>query len=171
MTVDDELRDTIRHLADIEAIRNVKATYAYYADGGFEGNIADVEVWSAIFTEDAVWDGGPVIGSFTGLAALRKVERISATGAVVAATIGGWSCAAPGPAQFDGTYEIDRLPIGESYTVYAEALNGVVSPAQIVPATAGLCRNSTTDPGWPPQQACTVPPLDVSFTTRTLPGP
>jgi len=109
--------------------------------------------------------------SVTGIFGSQVVAINSATGAVVAATIGGWSCAAPGPAQFDGTYEIDRLPIGESYTVYAEALNGVVSPAQIVPATAGLCRNSTTDPGWPPQQACTVPPLDVSFTTRTLPGP
>ena len=69
----------------------------------------------------------------------------------------------------DGTYEIDRLPVGESYTIYAEPLNGVVDPSQITPATA-LCRNSTTDPGWPPLQGCTVPAVDISFTTRTLPG-
>jgi hypothetical protein len=90
---------------------------------------------------------------------------------VIAATLGGWSCTAPGPAQFDGSYEIDRLPVGESYTVYAEPLNGVVSPSQVTPALTTLCRNPTTDPGWPPLQGCIVPAADVSFTTRTLPGP
>ncbi len=107
----------------------------------------------------------------TGIFGAQVVAVNSSTGAVIAATIGGWSCTAPGPAQFDGTYEIDRLAVGTRYLVYAEPLNGVVSPAQITPATAGLCRNSVTDPGWPPLQACTVPAVDVSFTTRTLPGP
>jgi hypothetical protein len=93
------------------------------------------------------------------------------SGAVVAATIGGWSCTGEGPAQFDGSYEIDRLPVGRSYTVYAEPLDGVVVPAQISPAIASLCRNSTTDAGWPPLQACVVPDADTSFTTRTRPGP
>ena len=102
------------------------------------------------------------------------VVAMDATGAVIAATIGGWSCAAPGPAQFDGTYEIDRLAVaaaGQSYTVYAEPLNGVVGPAQVIPAIASLCRNSITDPGWPPLQSCVVPSVDLSFTTRTQPGP
>ncbi len=107
----------------------------------------------------------------TGIFGAHVVAVDASSGAVIAATIGGWSCSAPGPAQFDGTYEIDRLAVGASYVVYAEPLNGVVSPAQITPATAGLCRNSATDPGWPPLQACTVPAVDVSFTTRTLPGP
>jgi hypothetical protein len=107
----------------------------------------------------------------TGIFGAQVVAVDSASGAVIAATIGGWSCSAPGPAQFDGTYEIGRLAVGASYVVYAEPLNGVVSPAQITPATAGLCRNTTTDPGWPQLQACTVPAVDVSFTTRTLPGP
>jgi hypothetical protein len=107
----------------------------------------------------------------TGIFGAQVVAVNSATGAVIAGTIGGWSCTAPGPAQFDGTYEIDRLAVGARYLVYAEPLNGIVSPAQITPATAGLCRNSATDPDWPPLQACTVPAADVSFTTRTLPGP
>src|SRR5271163_3109650 len=107
----------------------------------------------------------------TGIFGAQVVAVDAASGVVIAATIGGWSCSAPGPAQFDGTYEIDRLAVGASYLVYAEPLNGVVSPAQITPATAGLCRNSNTDPGWPPLQACTVPGVDVGFTTRTLPGP
>ena len=103
----------------------------------------------------------------TGIFGAHVVAVDAGTGAVIAGTLGGWSCAAPGPAQFDGAYEIDRLPVGRSYTVYAEPLNGTVAPAQISPAIVSLCRNATTDPGWPPQQACVVPAADTSFTTRT----
>lgn len=85
--------------------------------------------------------------------------------------IGGWSCTAPGPTQFDGTYEIDGLAVGNSYTVYAEALNGAVDPSQFDYAIASLCRNVAGDPGWPPLQACVVPTVNISFTTRTRPGP
>jgi len=53
-----------------------------------------------------------------------------ATGAVIGATVGGWSCAAPGPVQFDGTYQIGGWLAGGSYTVYAEALNGGADPSQ-----------------------------------------
>jgi hypothetical protein len=101
-----------------------------------------------------------------------QVAAVDATsGAVVGATIGGWSCTAPGPAQFDGTYEIDGLAVGHSYTVYAEALNGAVDPSQFVNAIASLCRNTVSDPGWPPLQGCVVPAADISFTARTRPGP
>ena len=106
----------------------------------------------------------------TGIFGSHVVAVDATSGAVIGATIGGWSCAAPGPAQFDGSYEIDRLPVGRSYTVYAEALNGVVDPSQISNATATLCRNPTTDAGWPPLQGCDVPEVDISFTTRTRPG-
>jgi hypothetical protein len=51
--------------------------------------------------------------------------------------------------------------VGHSYTVYAEPLDGVVAPAQISPAIVSLCRNSTTDAGWPPLQACVVPAVDL----------
>jgi hypothetical protein len=103
----------------------------------------------------------------TGIFGAHVVAMDQASGAVIAGTIAGWSCAAPGPAQFDGSYHIERLPLGHSYTVYAEPLNGVVSPAQISPAIATLCRNPATDPGWPPLQACVVPAANVSFTTRS----
>jgi hypothetical protein len=93
------------------------------------------------------------------------------SGAVVGATIGGWSCTALGPAQFDGTYEVDGLAVGHSYTVYAEALNGAVDPSQFANAIVSLCRNPVSDPGWPPLQGCVVPAVDVSFTARTRPGP
>jgi len=107
----------------------------------------------------------------TGIFGSHVVAVDTASGAAVGATIGGWSCAAPGPAQFDGTYEIDGLAVGHSYTVYAEALNGAVDPSSISNAIVPLCRNSMTDAGWPPLQGCVVPAVDTSFTTRTRPGP
>ena len=107
----------------------------------------------------------------TGVFAAQVVAVDAVSGAVVGATIGGWSCTAPGPAQFDGAYEIDGLAVGHSYTVYAEALNGAVDPSQFDYAIASLCRNTVSDAGWPPLQGCVVPAADISFTTRTRPGP
>jgi hypothetical protein len=105
----------------------------------------------------------------TGVFGSHVVAVDAASGAIVGATVGGWSCSDPGPAQFDGSYAIERLPIGSSYLIYAEPLNGAVDPSEISNATASLCRNSTSDPGWPSLQGCVAPP--VSFTVRTQPGP
>jgi Matrixin len=77
----------------------------------------------------------------TGIFGAHVVAVDADSGAVIAATIGGWSCVDPGPAQFDGSYEIDRLPVGHDYSVYAEPLDGAVSPAQIAPAMTTVCRN------------------------------
>lgn len=103
----------------------------------------------------------------TGIFGAHVVAVDQASGAVMAGTMAGWSCAAPGPAQFDGGYRLEHLHVGHEYTVYAEPLDGVVSPGQITPALATLCRNSTSDPGWPPLQGCVVPTADISFTTRS----
>jgi Matrixin len=105
----------------------------------------------------------------TGIFGAHVVAVDAASGAVIGATIGGWSCAAPGLAQFDGIYEIGHLPVGHSYQLYAEPLENTVYPSLVSPATASLCRNPTTDPGWPPLQACVVPTVNTSFTTRTRP--
>jgi hypothetical protein len=107
----------------------------------------------------------------TGVFGAQVVAVDAASGAVAGAVIGGWSCAAPGPAQFDGAYQIDGLAVGHSYTVYAEALNGVVDPSQFDNAIVSLCRNVVTDAGWPPLLGCVVPAVDASFTARTRPGP
>ena len=77
----------------------------------------------------------------TGVFCAQVVAVDAASGAAAGAVIGGWSCAAPGPAQFDGTYQIDGLAVGHSYTVYAEALNGAVDPSQFDNAIVALCRN------------------------------
>ncbi len=54
------------------------------------------------------------------------------TGSVIAATLGGWSCnAANQKLQFDGSYEIQRLPLNHNYKIYAEPLEGLVTPANL----------------------------------------
>jgi hypothetical protein len=106
----------------------------------------------------------------TGIFGAHIVAVDAASGAVIGASLGGWSCVAPGPTQFDGTYEISHLPVGHSYQVYAEPLDNTVYPSLVSPAIASLCRNPTTDAGWPPLQACVVPAVNTSFTTRIRPG-
>lgn len=107
----------------------------------------------------------------TGIFGAHVVAVDVSTGNAIAGALGGWSCQATGPAQFDGTYLIAHLPVGRSYSVYAEPLDGVVLPASVSPALTTLCRNVTTDPGWPPAQACVVPAVDQQFTVRMLPAP
>ncbi len=109
----------------------------------------------------------------TGIFGAHVVAVDSATGEVVAAVLAGWSCNDPGPAQFDGTYLLERLPAGtgKGYVLYVEPLDGPVDAGQISDATVPLCRNALTDPGWPPQFACTVPSIMTNFTTRVRPGP
>jgi Matrixin len=106
----------------------------------------------------------------TGVFGAHVVAIDASSGAVAGAAIGGWSCTGTGPAQFDGGYTINGLAVGHSYTVYAEPLDGVVVPANVSNALAGLCRNAGTDGGWPLQQSCVVPGAVTSFTTRTRPG-
>lgn len=107
----------------------------------------------------------------TGIFGAHVVAVDASSGAVIAGTFGGWSCQAPGPVQFDGSYQIDHLPVGRTYEVYAEPLDGAVAPSDVSDALVTICRNATTDPGWPLAQGCVVPPADTQFTTRTLPGP
>jgi hypothetical protein len=97
----------------------------------------------------------------------------TASGAVAAAAIGGWSCADPGPAQFDGSYTIEKLAVGspENYEIYAEPLDGPLEPSDVPGATTALCRNAITDPGWPTQFACTSPPVAAEFSTTIRSGP
>jgi hypothetical protein len=106
----------------------------------------------------------------TGIFGAHIVAVDNASGAVIGATISGWSCSGSGPAQFDGSYQIAHLPVGHSYQIYAEPLDNTVFPSLISPAITSLCRNPTTDAGWPPLQACVVPTPDTSFTMRVRPA-
>jgi len=107
----------------------------------------------------------------TGIFGAQVVAVDQSSGAVIGGTMGGWTCNDPGPVQFDGGYRIEKLPVGHSYTVYAEPLNGAVDPSQIATALQTLCRNQSTDAGWPAQSSCVVPAADTEFTARTRPTP
>jgi len=107
----------------------------------------------------------------TGVFGTHVVAVDAASGSVIAGTLGGWSCQAPGPAQFDGTYEIGALAVNHTYKTYSEPLNGAVGPSEVSNALVSLCRNSTTDPGWPALQSCVVPQPNLEFTTTTRPPP
>jgi len=107
----------------------------------------------------------------TGIFGAHVVAVDASSGAVIAGTLGGWSCTAPGPVQFDGSYLIDHLPVGRTYSIYAEPLDGAVTPSEVSNALVTLCRNSTTDPGWPQTQGCVVPPVNQEFTARLRPAP
>jgi hypothetical protein len=109
----------------------------------------------------------------TGIFPAQVVAVDNATGAVVAATIAGWSCSDPGPAAFDGSYALEHLLVGpsQSYQIYAEPLDGPVTLPDVLSGPNALCRNAATDPGWPVQFACTVPPSTAPFTARIRPAP
>jgi len=107
----------------------------------------------------------------TGVFGAHVVAVDAASAAVIVGILGGWSCQALGPAQFDGTYQIGALAVNHTYKIYAEPLNGAVGPSEVSNALASLCRNAITDPGWPPLQSCVVPQPNLEFTTATRSSP
>ena len=109
----------------------------------------------------------------TGIFPAQVVALDSATGAIAAAIMAGWSCTDPGPAQFDGSFSIEQLPVGTSqnYQIYAEPLDGPVTLGNVIYNLTAICRNSLSDPGWPMQYACTVPVSAAPFSAGIWPGP
>jgi len=76
----------------------------------------------------------PSTGSFVTGVFGAQVPAIDATaGSVTAATLSGWSCNSSNSLQFDGWYQIDRLPISHNYVICAEPLLGLASPADFAP--------------------------------------
>jgi hypothetical protein len=85
------------------------------------------------------------------------------TGEVVAGTLGGWTCDPQNlPTRFDGTYVLERLPVGRSYRLYVEPLDGPTGAAQISNALDSLCRTGTNN-------SCTVPQPNTSFVSKVRP--
>jgi hypothetical protein len=109
----------------------------------------------------------------TGIFPAQVVAVDNATGTVASAVMAGWSCSGPGPAQFDGTFSLQRLMVGtsQSYQIYAEPLDGPVVLGNVIYNLTSLCRNSTTDPGWPAQDGCSAPASAAPFSARIHPGP
>jgi hypothetical protein len=102
--------------------------------------------------------------SVSGMVGAHVVAVDAETGSVIAGTLGGWSCdAANPPTQFDGSFDLERLPVGHSYNLYAEPLVGLALPGDFSDVFTGLC-SSTAAP------TCTVPPVNTNFNVRILPA-
>jgi hypothetical protein len=102
--------------------------------------------------------------SVTGIFGAHVVAVDSDTGSVIAGTLSGWSCNASANApQFDGSYEIDRLPVGHNYSIYAEPLDGLVAPSDFSNALNDLCSAKAGSP-------CTTPAVNNTFNPRVLPA-
>jgi hypothetical protein len=86
------------------------------------------------------------------------------TGSVIVGTLSGWSCNTAGPpTQFDGSFDLERLPVGHSYNLYAEPLVGLALPGDFSDVFTGLCSSSV-------EPTCTPPPVNTNFNVRILPA-
>lgn len=86
------------------------------------------------------------------------------TGSVIAGALSGWTCDPSNPPlQFDGSFDIERLPVGHTYMLYAEPLDGLVAPGDFGNALHALCPASGAS-------ACTLPPVNANFNPRILPS-
>jgi hypothetical protein len=61
------LEQRVDRLESIDAIKRLKAIYCLYCDAKY-----DSDGICSLFTDDAVWDGGPSFGRHEGLAQIRK---------------------------------------------------------------------------------------------------
>jgi hypothetical protein len=111
------------------------------------------------------------IPSVSGIFSGQVVAVDNATGAVIASTQAGWSCTAAGPPVFDGSYVLERLPVGvaQSYQIHVEPFTGPEDSSDVSANLSNLCRNASTDLGWPAQFSCTVPAVNTNFMARVRP--
>jgi hypothetical protein len=103
-------------------------------------------------------------GAVTGIFGAHVVAVDADAGSVIAGTLGGWSCGVTSAyEQFDGSFAIERLPVGHNYLLYAEPLDGLVVGNDFSNALNELCA-----PGAAP--ACTTPAVDINFNPRVQPA-
>lgn len=107
----------------------------------------------------------PASGSFvTGIFGAHVVAVDSDTGAVIAGTLGGCTCdTSTSSLQFDGSFDIERLPVSHNYLIYAEPLVGLAVPADFNIGLGDLCTSGSTP-------VCSTPPVDTNFSPRILPA-
>lgn len=101
--------------------------------------------------------------SVTGIFGAHVVAVNADTGSVFAGVLGGWSCDPSGSSlQFDGSFDIERLPVGQNYVIYAEPLVGLAAPADFSDALNDLCASAAP--------ACATPAVDTNFNPRIRPA-
>jgi len=127
--------------------------------GAIRGRIIPANPFAlAIFAAPS--PGSPVTGMIGGHVVAVDAE----TGSVIAGTLAGWSCnPANPPTQFDGSFDLERLPVGHSYNLYAEPLVGLALPGDFSDVFTGLCSGSVAP-------TCTPPPVNTNFNVRILPA-
>jgi hypothetical protein len=105
-------------------------------------------------------------GAFvTGIFGAHVVAVDAASGAVIAGAMSGWSCtSADAPPVFDGSYSVDRLPIGHSYQLYAEPLVGLAMPSDFSVAFNEICATVGL-------LSCTTPSVNTNFNPQMQQGP
>jgi hypothetical protein len=64
--------------------------------------------------------------------------------------------------QFDGLFDIERLPVGHDYIIYAGPLVGLATPGDFSDALDDLRAGSC--------HACTTPAVDPNFNPCILPA-
>jgi hypothetical protein len=127
--------------------------------GAIRGRIIPANPF-ALATFAAPSPGVPV----TGMVGAHVVAVDSDTGSVIAGTLAGWSCdAANPPTQFDGSFDLERLPVGHIYNLYAEPLVGLELPGDFSDVFRGLCSSSV-------EPTCAAPPVNTNFNVRILPA-
>ncbi len=98
--------------------------------------------------------------SVTGIFGAHVVAVDAATGSVIAGASAGWSCTASSPpAQFDGSFDIERLPVTHSYTIYAEPLDGLATAGDFGIALGDICSSSAAT-------LCVAPAVNTNFNPR-----
>jgi len=101
--------------------------------------------------------------SVTGIFGTQVAAVDADTGEIFAAGFGGWSCdAANDTPRFDGTYRIERLPVGGNYKVYVEPLDGLATAAAFFETMNGICERNGATP-------CTAPSVNTNLTMRIKP--
>jgi hypothetical protein len=127
--------------------------------GAIRGRIVPANPF-ALATVPATSPGSYVSGIF----GAQVVAVDAASGAVIAAALSLGSCAASNPPmQFDGSFDIERLPIGHSYLIYAEPLVGLTTPTDFSGGLDDLCDSSSA-------ASCTTPAVNTNFNPTILPA-
>jgi hypothetical protein len=102
--------------------------------------------------------------SVTGIFGAHVVAVDANTGSVIAGTLGGWSCNATSDSlQFDGSFAIERLPVGRDYAIYAEPLVGLATPGDFGVGLQDLCSSGGAS-------ECATPAVDTNFNPRFRPA-
>ena len=99
-------------------------------------------------------------GSVTGIFGAHVVAVDADTGAVIAGTLGGWSCDPSNfVVQFDGSFDIER----PNYPSSTDKIDTTVSTGDFSDALNDLCASDSAAP-------CTTPAVNTNFNPRIRPA-